>query len=82
MKAALRNDFHGTSCTVEIGVLSSRQAARVRKALCGIRGCTCGGELSERGKQSVRVELTGQWAGRRPEVRVAEKTADESKMGY
>ncbi len=82
MNATLRNDFHNTSCTVNIGVLSSRQASRVRKILCGIRGCTCGGELGERGRQNVRIELTGRWAGRRPEVRIEEKTETEIKMGY
>jgi hypothetical protein len=58
----IRNDFHGTSATVRVGesgLLSPGQIKRVRKALCGIDGCTCGGPLSERGPQECAVEFAG-----------------------
>lgn len=55
----LKNDFHNSSISIraELGQwLSKSQIARARKALCGITGCTCGGNLGERGKQSVQVD--------------------------
>lgn len=58
----ITNDFHNTSAVVRVddsGVLSDRQRRRVRKVLCGIDGCTCGGELSERGQQTAHVEMHG-----------------------
>lgn len=60
----ITNDFHNTSVTVRTldGRLSARVVARVRRALCGIDGCTCGGDLSERGPQTVHI--TGDSTGR------------------
>ena len=58
----IKNDFHGTVCTLrtdDSGRLSSGQIRRCRKALCGIDGCTCGGELSERGPQDVEIQVVG-----------------------
>lgn len=53
----LYNDFHGTSVRVRTGDLSKETARRVRRELCGISGCTCGGFLGERGNQrGVLVE--------------------------
>lgn len=52
MSTTLRNDFHGTEVTLraEPGqVLSLGQAARARRTLCGIAGCTCGNDLGMRG---------------------------------
>ena len=50
----LRNDYHGTVArvaTVDGGRLSQSQVNRIRRRLCGLGGCTCGGNLSERGPQ-------------------------------
>ena len=48
----LRNDFHHSTARIKEGVLTRRTVRRVRNALCGIEGCTCGGNLSERGNQT------------------------------
>lgn len=48
------NSFHGTAANVRLAdtnVLSASQVRRVRRSLCGIASCTCGGNLSERGTQ-------------------------------
>ena len=58
----LRNDFHNTWINLQVepgGALTSSQVKRARTALCGIRGCRCGGNLGERGPQSVVVEPLG-----------------------
>lgn len=61
MKLIYSNDYHGTSTTVQArpsasrpGVLyvSKRVARRVWQSLCGIDGCTCGGPLGQRGRNS------------------------------
>lgn len=62
-KFTISNDFHNSTATVKIALgawLSKSQIARVRAQLCGISGCTCGGNLSERGKQSVEIDVAGQ----------------------
>ena len=62
----LRNDFHGTEARVRADygeTLSARQVARVRQTLCGIESCTCGGLLSERGPQRVRIGHTPDGTG-------------------
>ena len=44
-KVILRNDFHGTKCTVVVpasGILSRRTTTRVIKELCGHSDCCCG----------------------------------------
>lgn len=51
----ITNDFHGTEARVRAGAISLRTIQRVRKALCGIDECTCGGNLSERGAQQVEI---------------------------
>jgi hypothetical protein len=54
----LRNDFHDSQATVRVGedgYLSPSQIRRVRKSLCGIEGCCCGGMLGERGQQDVEI---------------------------
>lgn len=56
MKLTLVNDFHRTSVNLvskDERTLSPRQVKRARKALCGIDGCTCGGDLGERGNNPV-----------------------------
>ena len=63
----ITNDFHGTEYRTSKSGEEIRQIintepsdrtqterawiTRVRKSLCGIIDCTCGGELSERGNQ-------------------------------
>ena len=51
----IENNFHHTMCRLRASVgdvLIVSQVKRCRKVLCGIPGCTCGGELGERGPQS------------------------------
>ena len=59
----LRNNFHNTECRVRPdanGVLSPSQVKRVRRALCGIKDCTCGhGPCSTRGPQDVEIDYHG-----------------------
>lgn len=57
-KYTLTNDFHGTKVNVVVdlsGTLSESQIKRIRRTLCGVKGCRCGGYLSERGPQTVDV---------------------------
>ena len=50
MKITLTNDFHNTTCSVVVSgdpsdieyVLSSSQANRIRRTLCGVSDCRCG----------------------------------------
>jgi len=57
----LRNDFHNTEVRVRaIAVdgwitLTPSQAERARKALCGIKECTCSGSAGTRGPQDIRI---------------------------
>ncbi len=57
-KITIRNDFHGseTRAVPNEGYLSPRQVRRIRRDLCGIPECTCGGVLSERGPQDFEIE--------------------------
>jgi hypothetical protein len=63
-KLTLTNDFHHTSVNVQatdagapgVSRLSKSQAAKCFKALCGVAGCTCGGELGERGMPHLHSE--------------------------
>lgn len=74
MTATIRNDFHETWATVRVaedGKLSPSQIKRIRNALCGIKGCTCGGNLSERGRQEVMIDVYGH-----DDIRIS--TMDES----
>lgn len=67
----IRNDFHNSTANVRVsgdGVLSAGQIRTVRNKLCGISGCTCGGELSQRGRQDCDIELIG-----RDEIRLSPK---------
>jgi hypothetical protein len=53
----VKNDFHRTAANIraeksESGTLLTRATvARVRRKLCGISECTCGGVLGQRGPQ-------------------------------
>ena len=55
----IRNDFHNTECTIRIkwgeSFLTDSQVRRVRRTLCGIDDCLCGGVLSERGPQEWHI---------------------------
>lgn len=55
MKIKLTNDFHSTEAYVRKAELSKQTVYRVRRALCGISDCKCGGNLGERGGQSVEI---------------------------
>lgn len=63
MKITIQNDFHHTEATVYLeclpAELTERHVRRIRRTLCGIEGCTCGGALSERGPQDVYIDYTG-----------------------
>lgn len=57
------NSFHGTATTAKAqlcrhGVyrLTPAQAGRIRRHLCGVDGCTCGGALGERGGESSGLD--------------------------
>jgi len=56
----IRNDFHNVAARVRIRRLPARlspaQIARVRRILCGVSGCTCGGALGERGRQDIEID--------------------------
>lgn len=63
MKLIYSNDYHGTSTTVlaqpsahrpdTVLYVSKRAAHRAWRDLCGIDGCTCGGPLGQRGRNSA-----------------------------
>ena len=57
MNITLRNDFHNSETTVRVAslphTLTPSQVRRVRKALCGNRGCKCG---DIRGGQHTRTD--------------------------
>ncbi len=59
MTITITNDFHSSAARVRVSSLPAdltpSQIARVRRTLCGIDGCTCGGPLSERGPQDVDI---------------------------
>jgi hypothetical protein len=59
VKIVLRNSFHNTEVGVRAhvllgeAVLMPAQVKRVRRALCGVDGCTCSGVLGVRGPQDT-----------------------------
>ncbi len=53
MYITLKNEFHNTECRLRAAYgkpLSPTQIRRARRALCGVSGCVCGGNLGERGE--------------------------------
>lgn len=69
MAIRLRNDFHNTSVTLRPaadGTLSAGQVARAKRTLCprARAGCTCGGNLGERGPQEQQLEFVPRRDGR------------------
>lgn len=66
MKITLSNEFHNTETVVNPKAItegrfagfykiSASTAKRARNKLCGINGCTCGGNFGERGGQYVEL---------------------------
>ena len=56
----LRNDVHGTEAMIAMnsaGVLKTHQIESIRRRLCGIEECDCGGLLKESGPQICPVRL-------------------------
>ena len=59
----LTNDFHNSKSNVRINdggketILSRSVAGRVRRDLCGINGCTCGGVLGQRGNGNRGLDI-------------------------
>lgn len=72
MNIILRNSFHGTTVSLraEYGQeLSHSQIRRARNTLCGVNGCTCGGNLGERGS-NPEVEVLGYDASGKLRIRI------------
>ena len=66
MQVTLTNDFHNTSAVVRPvaiadgrfagkHMITRKTAMRLRNALCGSAGCTCGGNFGERGGAHLAV---------------------------
>ncbi len=53
-KITLTNDFHNTELNVvpQNGKLSVSQIKRAKRALCGVSGCACSGDIGTRGRQN------------------------------
>jgi hypothetical protein len=62
MEIEFRNDFHNTATTVNVAylpwVLTPGEVKRIRRDLCGVSDCVCGGILGERGRQDVEIRAT------------------------
>ena len=59
----LRNDFHNSVARVRLApeyafglTLSQSQVRRIKNKLCGVAGCTCGGNLGECGPGNPEIE--------------------------
>ena len=53
----LTNDFHRTEARVDdTKPITKDRIRKIRKRLCGVKGCTCSGTLGERGKQAENTE--------------------------
>lgn len=54
----LTNNYHDTTVRLHANIgdtLTVNQVKRARRVLCGLSGCSCGGNLGERGKQAVEI---------------------------
>lgn len=73
----IRNSFHNTEARVRTmtGELSPSQIRRVRNTLCGAAGCTCGGNLGERGPQECDIDVAG-YRGNDLVIRISDKARD------
>jgi hypothetical protein len=61
----LTNTFHNTESRLQpapygngTGYVSRKTALRVRRELCGVEGCTCGGEFGQRGSAIDVIRMT------------------------
>lgn len=54
-KVTLKNNFHNTSVKVYEGELSPETVRRVKKVLCGVKGCTCSNNLGVKGEQDCEI---------------------------
>lgn len=67
----ITNDFHGTAVMIRATPgrpLTAGQVLQARRALCPVSGCSCGGNLGERGPQSVCIEIIGALPCGAPEI--------------
>jgi hypothetical protein len=56
MKIRINNVFHHTTTTTTVDSdrrIGKSRVAHIRRSLCGIADCTCGGALSEQGGELV-----------------------------
>ena len=56
----ITNDYHNSRANVRVNasgetMLTRSTVLRVRRKLCGISGCMCGGVLGQRGNQTVEI---------------------------
>lgn len=59
MMIELRNDFHNSHVFLDVTEgkpLSYGQIKKAERRLCGVKGCTCSGELGTRGPQEVEIQ--------------------------
>ena len=57
----LTNDFHNSSATLRLSAdnkATKSQNYRAARKLCGVSGCTCGGNFGERGRQQFEDYIT------------------------
>ncbi|HOQ98172.1 MAG TPA: hypothetical protein PLJ35_05075 [Anaerolineae bacterium] len=61
MRVTLRNDFHNSESTVVVpalpAVLTSSQTRKVRRELCGVSGCECGGVRGPQSHNGHRLDV-------------------------
>ncbi len=59
----IRNDVHNTEALIATrrnALLLLHQIASIRRRLCGVEGCDCGGQLKESGPQICKIKVTEQ----------------------
>jgi len=64
----LRNSFHNTTARVRIypdtqTLLTASTVRRLRRELCGMSDCRCGGALGQRGHQDGIEQIAGMATG-------------------
>lgn len=74
MRINLRNEFHNTAVGINAKLIiggrfnglhsiSANSAKRAKNTLCGVSGCTCGGEFGERSSTPSNIELISSCGG-------------------
>lgn len=68
MIITLRNDFHNTSVNIRANalphVIPPSQERRIRRALCGVKGCACGKVRGpQHGPDGQRIVVQRDWYG-------------------